>query len=76
MDLNSPLVSEAQHVGFLIFKMGGRVETRIKFRISYSDIMIKYRFPQKVKLLGYGEFNHLTIILTVTYGINPKIENS
>ena len=42
--------------------MGRRVEeTRIKLRTSYSDIMLNYQLFQKVKLLGYGKFNYLTI---------------
>ena len=56
--------------------MGGKIETRIKPRISCSDTMIKLRFSQKLKLLRYGKFNHLTIILIVTYSINPETENS
>ena len=43
--------------------MGRRVKTGIKLRISCSDTMLNYRLSQKLKLLGYGEFNHLTIIL-------------
>ena len=43
--------------------MGRRVKTGIKLRISCSDTMFNYRLSQKLKLLGYGEFNHLTIIL-------------
>ena len=34
--------------------------------ITCSDTMRNYRLSQKLKLLGYGEFNHLTNILTHT----------
>jgi hypothetical protein len=40
----------------LAFVMGGRVETGFEPGIT--------RFSQKLKLLGNGEFNYLTIILT------------
>jgi len=41
--------------------MGGRVEeTSIESRISCSDIMLNFRLSQKLKLLRYGKFNHLT----------------
>ena len=44
--------------------MGGRVKLGIELKISYSDTMWNYRLSQKFKLLGNGEFNHLTISLT------------
>ena len=44
--------------------MGGRVKPGIELRISCSDTMLNYRLSQKLKLLGNGEFNHLTISLT------------
>ena len=44
--------------------MRGREKTGIELRISYSDTMFNYQLSQKFKLLGYGKFNHLTIILT------------
>ena len=43
--------------------MRDRVKPGIELRISYSDTMLNYRFSQKLKLLGNGEFNHLTISL-------------
>jgi len=40
--------------------MGGRVEkTGIELRTSCSDTMLNYQLSQKLKLLGYGKFNHL-----------------
>ena len=60
MGSNSLLIGDAQHVGFL---MGGRVEeTRIELRTSNSDIMLNYRFSQKLKLklLGDCKFKYLT----------------
>jgi hypothetical protein len=33
---------------------------------SASTMMRNYRLSQKLKLLGYGEFNHLTNILTLS----------
>lgn len=36
----------------------------IELRISYSDPMLNYKFSQELKILGHGEFNYLTIILT------------
>ena len=44
--------------------MIGRVKTEIELRMSCSDTMLKYWLSQKLKLLKYYEFNHLTIILT------------
>lgn len=38
--------------------MEGRVESRIKLKISSSDTMSNYQISQKIKLLGSGEFNH------------------
>ena len=35
-------------------------ESGIKLRTSYSDTMLNYRLSQKLKLLEYGKFNHLT----------------
>lgn len=48
--------------------MGGRVNTRIEFRVSCSDTMINYRLSQKLKLLRNDEFNHLNIVLTGVKG--------
>ena len=43
------------------FKWEIRVEeAKIELRISCSDTMLNYRFSQKLKLLGYDKFNHLT----------------
>ena len=44
--------------------MGGRVESGFELGITCSDTMRNYQLSQKLKLLGYGEFNHLTNILT------------
>lgn len=44
--------------------MGGRLETKFKFRASCSSSMINYLLSQKFKLIGNHEFNHLNIILT------------
>ena len=44
--------------------MGGRVKLGIELRIPCSDTMLNYWLSQKLKLLGNGEFNHLTISLT------------
>ena len=41
------------------------METRIKLRTSYFDIMINYQLSQKLKLLGNFELNHLIIIQIV-----------
>ena len=46
--------------------MGGRVESGFELKITCSDIMRNYQFSQNLKLLGYGEFNHLTNILTLS----------
>ena len=35
-------------------------ETRIEPKILCFDIMLNYRLSQKLNLLGYGKFNHLT----------------
>ena len=45
--------------------MEGRVKLRIELKIFYSDTILNYRLSQKFKLLGDGEFNHLTISLTI-----------
>ena len=43
------------------FYMGGRMEeTGIELRTSCFDTMLNYRLSQKLKLLEYGKFNHLT----------------
>ena len=31
----------------------------IELKISCSDTMLNYQLSQKLKLLGYSEFNHL-----------------
>ena len=49
----------------------GKIE--IKLRIFYSDIMINYRLSQKLTLLGNGEFNHLTIILTIIIKLKESL---
>ena len=41
----------------------------IELKISCFDTMLNYRLSQKVKLLGYGKFNHLTNISNNTYAI-------
>ena len=64
MSLNFPLISEGPTSENLTFKMGSRVKLEIELRISCSDTMLDYRLSQKLKLLGNGEFNHLTISLT------------
>ena len=63
MGLNFPLISGGPTSGNLTFYMGDRVKPRIELRISCSDTILNYRFSQKLKLLGNGEFNHLTISL-------------
>ena len=41
--------------------MGGRVEeSGIELRVSCFDTMLNYQFSQKLKLLGYDKFYHLT----------------
>ena len=40
------------------------MESGFELRITCSDIMRNYQLSKKLKLLGYGEFNHLTNILT------------
>ena len=35
-----------------------------------SDTMINYHLSQKLKLIGRGKFNHLTITLTPTSGVH------
>ena len=41
----------------------------IELKISCFDIMLNFRLFQKVKLLGYGKFNHLTNTSNNTYAI-------
>ena len=41
------------------------MESGFELRITCSDTMRNYRLFQKLKLLGYGEFNHLINILTL-----------
>ena len=41
------------------------MESGFELGITCSDTMRNYRLSQKLKLLGYGEFNHLTNILTL-----------
>ena len=47
--------------------MRDRVESGFELRIKCSDTMRNYWFSQKFKLLGYGEFNHLINILTISF---------
>lgn len=47
-------------------KMKYRAKTGIKLKISCFDTIINYRMFQKLMLLGNGELNHLTTILTTT----------
>ncbi len=56
--------------------MGDRAETCFELRITYFGIMINYRLFQKFKLLGEGEFNHLTIILTLVLILSGKLMHS
>jgi hypothetical protein len=50
---------------YLLFVQNdGNVEFGFELGITYSNIIINYRFSQKLKLLGNDEFNHLTNILT------------
>ena len=35
--------------------------------------MLNYQLSQKLKLLGNGKFNHLTIILTLPLTCGPKL---
>ena len=50
--------------GIFNFLNGGSVELRFELGITCSDTMRNYQFSQKLKLLGNGEFNRLTNILT------------
>jgi hypothetical protein len=51
--------------------MEGRVESGFELGITCSDTMRNYRLSQKLKLLGYGEFNHLTNILSFKIKLGP-----
>ena len=53
--------------------MEGKGKIEIKLRIFYSDIMINYRLSQKLTLLENGEFNHLTIILTIIIKLKESL---
>jgi hypothetical protein len=41
------------------------MESGLELGITCSDTMRNYQLSKKLKLLGYGEFNHLTNILTI-----------
>ena len=56
--------------------MGGRVELEFELGIICSDTMRNYRFSQKLKLLGYGKFNHLTNILIALANLGFYLNNS
>ena len=45
-------------------------ETMIELKISCFDTMLNYRLSQKLKLLEYGKFNHLTNTSNNTYAIS------
>ena len=45
--------------------MWDRVESGFELGIKCFDIMRNYQLSQKLKLLGYDEFNYLTNILIV-----------
>ena len=53
--------------------MGGRVELGFELGITCSDTMRNYQFSQKLKLLGYDEFNHLINILTEHWSGHPRL---
>ena len=53
--------------------MEGKGKIEIKLKIFYSDTMINYRLSQKLTLLGNGEFNHLTIILTIIIKLKESL---
>ena len=53
--------------------MEGKGKIEIKLRIFYFDTMINYRLSQKLTLLGNGEFNHLTIILTIIIKLKESL---
>ena len=44
--------------------MASRAEIGFKLKITYFDTMLNYHLSQKLKLIGKGEFNYLSIILT------------
>ena len=50
-------------------------ETRIEFRILCSDTMLNYRLSQKIKLLRYEKFNHLTNTSNMNKSFNLQIIN-
>ena len=50
------------------------MESRFELGTTCSDTMRNYRLSQKLKLLGYGEFNHLTNILTTNGGEDSVLE--
>jgi hypothetical protein len=39
-------------------------ESKFDLRTFGSDTMLNYQFSHKLKLIGRGKFNHLTIIVT------------
>jgi hypothetical protein len=50
---------------YLLFvQSDGNVEFGFELEITYSDIIMNYRFSSKLKLLGNDEFIYLTNILT------------
>jgi hypothetical protein len=49
--------------------MGGELmELRFDPMTFGSDTKLNYQLSQKLKLIGRGKFNHLTIILTLSLG--------
>ena len=48
-----------------ILNEGELTESRFDPMTFGSDIMLIYQLSQKLKLIGGGKFNHLTITLTV-----------
>ena len=51
-----------------------RLSATFFFRLTKSTlVLLNYRLSQKFKLSGNGEFNHLTIILTLPLTCGPKL---
>ena len=66
----SPLILEAQHVKFLVFYIGSRVETVALISWTLNDC------PKSLTYLENGKFTHLTIILIENYGFWTKLTYS
>ena len=63
MSLNFFLISEIQHVVYLIKIRGELMKLRFELRTFNSDTMLNHHLSHKLKLIERDKFNYLIITL-------------